>query len=73
MLAALWQVARGGEGRCLNVSMTHAMHAHNVMAHIALANDDHASTHADLLNGGVPCYACIARRTTGSSPWARWN
>ncbi|KND61385.1 Alpha-methylacyl-CoA racemase [Candidatus Burkholderia verschuerenii] len=58
MLAALWQVARGGEGRCLNVSMTHAMHTHNVMAHIALANDDHAGTRAGfgLLNGGVPCY-----------------
>jgi alpha-methylacyl-CoA racemase len=58
MLAALWQVARGGDGRCLNVSMTHAMHTHNVMAHIALANGDHASTRAGfgLLNGGVPCY-----------------
>jgi alpha-methylacyl-CoA racemase len=58
MLAALWQVARGGEGRCLNISMTHAMHAHNVMAHIALANGQHASTRAGagLLNGGVPCY-----------------
>jgi alpha-methylacyl-CoA racemase len=58
MLAALWQVARGGEGRCLNISMTHAMRAHNVMAHIALANDDRAGTRAGagLLNGGVPCY-----------------
>jgi alpha-methylacyl-CoA racemase len=29
-----------------------------VMAHIALANDDHASTRAGagLLNGGAPCY-----------------
>ena len=57
-LAALWQVARGGEGRCVNVSMTHAIHAHNVMAHIALANADDVSTRAGagLLNGGVPCY-----------------
>ena len=58
ILAALWQVARGGEGRCLNVSMTHAVHAHNVMAHIALANRADATTRAGagLLNGGVPCY-----------------
>ncbi|SAL21322.1 L-carnitine dehydratase/bile acid-inducible protein F [Caballeronia cordobensis] len=58
ILAAAWQVARGGEGRCLNVSMTHAIHTHNVMAHIALANENEASTRAGagLLNGGTPCY-----------------
>lgn len=58
MLAALWHVARGGEGRFLDVSMTHAVHAHNVMAHIALANADEPGTRAGagLLNGGVPCY-----------------
>jgi alpha-methylacyl-CoA racemase len=58
MLAALWHVARGGDGRCLNVSMTHAVHTHNVMAHIAAENGDHGSTRAGagLLNGGVPCY-----------------
>jgi crotonobetainyl-CoA:carnitine CoA-transferase CaiB-like acyl-CoA transferase len=38
--------------------MTHATHAHNVMAHIALANANEAGTRAGagLLNGGVPCY-----------------
>jgi crotonobetainyl-CoA:carnitine CoA-transferase CaiB-like acyl-CoA transferase len=58
ILAAAWHVARGGEGRCLNVSMTHAIHAHNVMAHIALTNADEAGTRAGagLLNGGAPCY-----------------
>ncbi|SAL72792.1 L-carnitine dehydratase/bile acid-inducible protein F [Caballeronia arvi] len=58
ILAAAWHVARGGDGRCLNVSMTHAMHKHNVMAHVALANDNEAATRAGagLLNGGVPCY-----------------
>jgi alpha-methylacyl-CoA racemase len=58
MLAAAWQVARGGAGRRIDISMTHAMHAHNVMAHIALANEDPGSTRAGsgLLNGGVPCY-----------------
>lgn len=58
MLAALWHVARGGEGRRVDVSMTHAVHAHNVMAHVALTRGDDASTRAGagLLNGGVPCY-----------------
>ncbi|WP_250451261.1 CaiB/BaiF CoA-transferase family protein [Caballeronia sp. ATUFL_M2_KS44] len=58
MLAALWHVARGGDGRRLDVSMTHAVHAHNVMAHVALERGDEASTcaGAGLLNGGVPCY-----------------
>ncbi|BAN22923.1 CaiB/BaiF CoA transferase family protein [Caballeronia insecticola] len=58
ILAAAWHVARGGEGRRVEVSMTHAAHAHNVMAHIALANGDEASTRAGagLLNGGAPCY-----------------
>jgi crotonobetainyl-CoA:carnitine CoA-transferase CaiB-like acyl-CoA transferase len=58
ILAAAWHVARGGEGRCLNVSMTHATHAHNVMAHIALASANESGTRAGagLLNGGVPCY-----------------
>jgi crotonobetainyl-CoA:carnitine CoA-transferase CaiB-like acyl-CoA transferase len=38
--------------------MTHATHAHNVMAHIALASANESGTHAGagLLNGGVPCY-----------------
>jgi alpha-methylacyl-CoA racemase len=58
MLAALWHVARGGEGRRVDVSMTHAMHTHNVMAHVALANGQETATRAGagLLNGGVPCY-----------------
>ncbi|SAL64604.1 L-carnitine dehydratase/bile acid-inducible protein F [Caballeronia peredens] len=58
ILAAAWQVARGGAGRRIEVSMTHAAHAHNVMAHIALAKGDEASTRAGagLLNGGAPCY-----------------
>ncbi|SAK64405.1 L-carnitine dehydratase/bile acid-inducible protein F [Caballeronia fortuita] len=58
ILAAAWHVARGGEGRCLNVSMTHAIHAHNVMAQVALANADETATRAGagLLNGGAPCY-----------------
>ncbi len=57
ILAALWQVGRGGEGRFVDVSMTHATHAHNVIAHVALANDGAAPAAGNgLLNGGVPCY-----------------
>jgi len=57
ILAALWHVARGGEGRFVDVSMTHATHAHNVVAHVGLVNDGTAPAHGTgLLNGGAPCY-----------------
>jgi crotonobetainyl-CoA:carnitine CoA-transferase CaiB-like acyl-CoA transferase len=71
ILAALWHVSRGGEGRFVDVSMTHATHAHNVVAQVALANEETAwqtagesapgtagsrAANAGLLNGGVPCY-----------------
>jgi crotonobetainyl-CoA:carnitine CoA-transferase CaiB-like acyl-CoA transferase len=58
ILAALWQVARGGEGRFIDVSMAHATYAHNLVAQVALANDDAAAIQpgGGLLNGGVPCY-----------------
>ena len=57
ILAALWHVSRGGEGRFVDVSMTHVTHAHNVVAQVALANEGVApAAGAGLLNGGVPCY-----------------
>lgn len=58
ILAALWQVARGGAGRFIDVSMAHASYAYNVVAQVALANDDAAALQpgGGLLNGGVPCY-----------------
>ncbi|CAE6749425.1 Acetyl-CoA:oxalate CoA-transferase [Paraburkholderia nemoris] len=57
ILAALWHVSRGGEGRFVDVSMTHATYAHNVVAQVALANEGAApAAGASLLNGGVPCY-----------------
>jgi crotonobetainyl-CoA:carnitine CoA-transferase CaiB-like acyl-CoA transferase len=64
ILAALWQVSRGGDGAFLDVSMTHAIHASNVVAQATLANAQSGTPAADdelraghgLLNGGVPCY-----------------
>jgi crotonobetainyl-CoA:carnitine CoA-transferase CaiB-like acyl-CoA transferase len=57
ILAALWQVSRGGTGRFVDVSMTHVTYAHNVVAQVALANEGAApAAGAGLLNGGVPCY-----------------
>jgi crotonobetainyl-CoA:carnitine CoA-transferase CaiB-like acyl-CoA transferase len=57
MLAALWHVARGGNGRFIDMSMTHASHANNVIAQVALANEGEGSrAGGGLLNGGVPCY-----------------
>lgn len=63
ILAALWQVARGGDGSFLDVSMTHAIRACNVVAHATLENADaqHAGSAGlapghGLMNGGAPCY-----------------
>jgi crotonobetainyl-CoA:carnitine CoA-transferase CaiB-like acyl-CoA transferase len=57
ILAALWHVARGGNGRFIDISMTHAVHANNIVAQIALANEGAAPrAGGGLLNGGVPCY-----------------
>jgi crotonobetainyl-CoA:carnitine CoA-transferase CaiB-like acyl-CoA transferase len=57
ILAALWHVARGGNGRFVDVSMTHATHANNFIAQVSIANDGAApSVGGGLLNGGVPCY-----------------
>jgi len=58
ILAALWQVARGGDGRFVGVSIAHATYAHNVIAQVAIANDDANANRPGqgLLNGGAPCY-----------------
>jgi crotonobetainyl-CoA:carnitine CoA-transferase CaiB-like acyl-CoA transferase len=58
ILAALWQVARGGDGRFVDVSMAHATYANNVVAQVAIANDDWEANRPGrgLLNGGAPCY-----------------
>ena len=64
ILAALWQVSRGGDGAFIDVSMTHSIQASNVVAQATLANAEAAMPTAleqlqaghGLLNGGVPCY-----------------
>ncbi|POR53704.1 crotonobetainyl-CoA:carnitine CoA-transferase CaiB-like acyl-CoA transferase [Paraburkholderia eburnea] len=58
ILAALWHVSRGGEGRFVDISMARESHVNNVVAQVALANDDAAALQpgGGLLNGGVPCY-----------------
>lgn len=57
ILAALLAVKMGGQGRFVDVSMTDAVFAHNVMP--LLAYNYYGKTAAparDFLTGGVPCY-----------------
>jgi crotonobetainyl-CoA:carnitine CoA-transferase CaiB-like acyl-CoA transferase len=57
ILAALWAVARGGDGRFVDVSMAHCTFVNNVVAQVAIANDGTSPVAgSSLLNGGVPCY-----------------
>jgi crotonobetainyl-CoA:carnitine CoA-transferase CaiB-like acyl-CoA transferase len=66
ILAALWQVARGGDGAFLDVSMTHAIRDNDLAARAPLDNMDNGDGlrgpagaprgSRGLLNGGVPCY-----------------
>ncbi|WP_242538522.1 CaiB/BaiF CoA transferase family protein [Trinickia acidisoli] len=68
ILAALWQVSRGGNGAFVDISMTHSIHACNVVARTALENVEQINDRdkpmdidalragQGLLNGGVPCY-----------------
>lgn len=57
ILAALLAVKMGGPGRFVDVSMTDAVFAHNLMPLISLNNFGRAAAPGrDLLTGGVPCY-----------------
>jgi crotonobetainyl-CoA:carnitine CoA-transferase CaiB-like acyl-CoA transferase len=68
ILAALWCVARGGNGRFVDVSMTHTTHANNFLAQVSLANDGAAPpAGGGLLNGGVACYN-LERRAGNRRP-----
>jgi crotonobetainyl-CoA:carnitine CoA-transferase CaiB-like acyl-CoA transferase len=57
ILAALLAVKMGGNGRFVDVSMTDAVFAHNIMPLVAVNNTGRPATPGkDLLTGGVPCY-----------------
>lgn len=57
ILAALVAVKMGGQGRFIDVSMTDAVFAHNIMPLVAVNNvGKPALPGHDLLTGGVPCY-----------------
>lgn len=57
ILAALLAVRMGGPGRLVDISMTDAVFAHNIMPLVAFNNFCTAPTPGrDLLTGGVPCY-----------------
>lgn len=57
ILAALVAAQRTGEGRHVDVSMTHVVHEHHFMASIAVRREGRSpAPGADLLTGGVPCY-----------------
>lgn len=57
VLAALLGVERGGEGRFVDISMTHEVARHNVIAGVQLAATGRtAPPGRDLLSGGAPCY-----------------
>jgi alpha-methylacyl-CoA racemase len=57
ILAALVDVKMGGLGRFVDVSMSDAVFAHNIMPLVAVNNFGRpAQPGRDLLTGGVPCY-----------------
>jgi crotonobetainyl-CoA:carnitine CoA-transferase CaiB-like acyl-CoA transferase len=56
VLAALVAVKMGGAGRFVDVSMTDAVFANNIMPLVAVNNGGDAAPGRDLLSGGVPCY-----------------
>jgi crotonobetainyl-CoA:carnitine CoA-transferase CaiB-like acyl-CoA transferase len=57
VLGALLAVERGGAGRFVDISMTHEVARHNVIAGVMLDATGRTSPPArDLLTGGAPCY-----------------
>lgn len=61
ILAGLLGVQRHGKGRFVDVSMTHEVLRHHVLAEIAVARTGRAPPQArDLLSGGAPCYGVYA-------------
>lgn len=61
ILAALLGVQRRGQGRFVDVSMTHEVLRHHVLAGMAVARTGRAPPQGrDLLSGGAPCYGVYA-------------
>ena len=57
VLAALLAAQRTGRGRFVDISMTHQVWRHHVLARFALAATGHVPAPGrDLLSGGAPCY-----------------
>ncbi|OWW22207.1 CaiB/BaiF CoA transferase family protein [Noviherbaspirillum denitrificans] len=57
ILAAIIGAKASGKGRFVDVSMTDAVFAHNIMPLVAVNNFGRTATPGrDLLTGGVPCY-----------------
>jgi alpha-methylacyl-CoA racemase len=57
ILAALLAVQRGGSGRHVDISMTHEVRRHQVLADLVVAQTGRAPVPGrDLLSGGAPCY-----------------
>ena len=57
MLAGLLAAQRSGEGRFVDISMTHEVYRHHVLARITLAATGRTPAPGrDLLSGGAPCY-----------------
>lgn len=61
ILAGLLGVQRTGAGRFVDISMTHEVLRHHVLAGIAVAHTGRAPVQGrDLLSGGAPCYGVYA-------------
>jgi alpha-methylacyl-CoA racemase len=56
LLAALWAAQRTGRGRFVDVSMTHELLRHHVVARTTLAAQGPPVPGRELLSGGAPCY-----------------
>lgn len=61
ILAALLAVQRTGQGRFVDISMTHEVLRHHVLAGITVRRTGRAPLQGrDLLSGGAPCYGVYA-------------
>ncbi|MBL0730748.1 CoA transferase [Piscinibacter sp. HJYY11] len=61
ILAALLAVQRTGQGRFVDISMTHEVLRHHVLAGMTVTRTGRAPQQArDLLSGGAPCYGVYA-------------